>query len=118
MFRQSLSLFIKKQKETFPPRDPSHTVEWFLKTIRRECDQYIDKFKDWDHLFTVTSKEMEELGIHARARKKILMWTERYRQGFDPFYIYPSQKLVRKHIQLRRMAEAKAAENQNKQGNQ
>ena len=84
-FRTAIRTFSTKytpvtyRKSVPVPRDPSHTVEYLLKTVRRECDQYIDKFTSWEHLFTATSAHMERLGIHCRARKKILMWTEKYR---------------------------------------
>lgn len=63
------------------------TVEKFLKTIGRGCGEYVEKFESWDQLFTSKSRALKELGIPSRARKWILHWTERYRQGDDPWYI-------------------------------
>lgn len=63
------------------------TVAKFLKTIGRGCDEYIDKFDTWDKLFTSKSRALKEMGIPLRPRKWILHWTERYRQGDDPWYV-------------------------------
>lgn len=63
------------------------TVEKFLKTIGRGCEDYIDKIETWENLFTFKSRKLKELGIPTRQRKWILNWCERYRQGYDPWYI-------------------------------
>ncbi|KAJ1983457.1 hypothetical protein H4R34_001254 [Dimargaris verticillata] len=69
------------------------TTEKFLKTIGRECEKYTDKFESWDVLFTATSSDMRhKLSIPTHQRKWILDWTEKYRQGIDPYYIRPSRK--------------------------
>lgn len=63
------------------------TVEKFLKTIGRGCEDHVDKFKSWDSLFLTKSRGLKAMGIPTRQRKWILNWTERYRQGYDPWYI-------------------------------
>ena len=63
------------------------TVEKFLKTIGRGCGEYVDKFETWEKLFTTKSRALKDMGIPLRPRKWILHWTERYRQGDDPWYI-------------------------------
>lgn len=63
------------------------TVEKFLKTIGRGCEEHIDKIPDWWSLFNWKSEKLKEVGIPIRQRKWILYWVERYRQGFDPYYI-------------------------------
>jgi hypothetical protein len=55
------------------------TVEKFLKTIGRGCDEYIDKLT-WEKLMTSGSRQLKQLGIPCRQRKWILLWVEKYRQ--------------------------------------
>lgn len=72
------------------------TVEKFLNTIGRGCGEYADKFEgSWEKLFTTKSRGLRALGIPLRPRKWILHWTERYRQGDDPWYIALRSKSAR-----------------------
>ncbi|KAG0645406.1 hypothetical protein D0Z07_8975 [Hyphodiscus hymeniophilus] len=57
-------------------------AETFLKLIGRNMSQYAAKFPSWRSLFTMTSEELEELGIvNARARRYLQTWREKYRSG-------------------------------------
>ncbi|KAG0235368.1 hypothetical protein BGW42_005347 [Actinomortierella wolfii] len=63
-----------------------HTV--FLTKIGRGSGSLADKFKSWEHLFTATSQEMKgDMGLTVKQRRWILGWTEKYRQGMDPYNI-------------------------------
>lgn len=62
-------------------------VESFLKHAGRGCDESASKFQDWDHLFTVSSRDLKEFGIPTKQRKYILSRVEFYRQGIDPYPI-------------------------------
>ncbi|KAF9970965.1 hypothetical protein BGZ73_006164 [Actinomortierella ambigua] len=63
-----------------------HTV--FLTKIGRGSEAAADKFKSWEHLFTATREEMKaDMGLTVKQRKWIKGWTEKYRQGVDPYNI-------------------------------
>ncbi|KAJ2490629.1 hypothetical protein IWW37_003003 [Coemansia sp. RSA 2050] len=88
------------------PRGQIDTPESFLKAIGRGCEKYTEKFKDWDHLFKAdTIKLKHELGIGAKQRKWILMWTNKFRLGIDPYLIRTSKKHTMKRTE--RLARAK-----------
>ncbi|KAF2757200.1 hypothetical protein EJ05DRAFT_477417 [Pseudovirgaria hyperparasitica] len=54
----------------------------FLKVIGRGLSQYTSKFESWEALFSMTSKQMKEIGIEPpRARRYLLQWRERFRNG-------------------------------------
>ncbi|KNC96816.1 uncharacterized protein SPPG_08017 [Spizellomyces punctatus DAOM BR117] len=77
-----------KEKATFVPktRGPFTDPKTFLTAIGRGCDSYADKFKSWEHLFTVTADQMEkELGVKCTHRKYIMGWREWYKRGIDPY---------------------------------
>ncbi|KAI8633086.1 IGR protein motif-domain-containing protein [Xylariaceae sp. FL1651] len=70
-----------------PPQIPPPTpfvpdVSTFLTVIGRGMNQHAAKIPDWETLFTLTSEQMRELGIEPpRARKYLLRWRQRFRQG-------------------------------------
>ncbi|RKP26059.1 IGR protein motif-domain-containing protein [Syncephalis pseudoplumigaleata] len=68
----------------------------FLSAIGRGCESLGEKFKDWNHMFTATSKEMKhELGFTPQQRRWILNWIEKYRQGVEPYLITKPDKRLR-----------------------
>ncbi|KAJ2399834.1 hypothetical protein GGI23_002410 [Coemansia sp. RSA 2559] len=80
--------------------------ETFLKTIGRGCEKYVDKFKGWDHLFRADGDVMKkDLGIGPKHRKWIMMWTNKFRLGIDPYFIPTSKKHTMKRSE--RLARAK-----------
>ncbi|KAI8323883.1 hypothetical protein GQ54DRAFT_296464 [Martensiomyces pterosporus] len=88
------------------PRGQFDNPESFLKAIGRGCDKYTEKFKDWDHLFRADSRVLKaDLGIGPKQRKWILMWTNKFRLGINPYLIEPSKKHSMKRSE--RLARAK-----------
>lgn len=88
------------------PRGEFTTPSQFLTAIGRGCDKYTDKFKDWDHLFKADSLELKkDLAIGAKHRKWILMWTNKFRLGINPYEIRTSKKHTMKRSE--RLARAK-----------
>ncbi|KAI9593170.1 IGR protein motif-domain-containing protein [Syncephalis fuscata] len=78
------------------PRDKIADHKTFLTAIGRGCESLGEKIKDWQHLFTVTSNEMRhELGFTPQQRRWILNWTEKYRQGVNPYLITKPDKRLR-----------------------
>ncbi|KAJ2609717.1 hypothetical protein H4S08_003930, partial [Coemansia sp. RSA 1365] len=72
----------------------------FLETIGRGCEKLTDKFKDWDHLFQADGPTMKDkLGIGLKQRKWILMWTNKFRLGIDPYFISTSKKHTMTRVQ-------------------
>ena len=80
-------------EELFPkPLRPPHAdlpdVASFLQRIstRRtlRCIEYASVFRDWEHLMTISWKEMRMQGIPNAVRMHILNWQERYRRGDFP----------------------------------
>eukprot|EP01128_Nolandella_sp_AFSM9_P007347 TRINITY_DN399_c1_g1_i1.p1 TRINITY_DN399_c1_g1~~TRINITY_DN399_c1_g1_i1.p1 ORF type:complete len:243 (-),score=63.65 TRINITY_DN399_c1_g1_i1:144-818(-) len=64
------------------------TMEKFLKAIGRDIwTNYEETFTSWEHLFRSRGNEMKKLEVAVRDRKYILAWTERYRQGIDPYFM-------------------------------
>jgi hypothetical protein len=62
------------------PFIPDHTT--FLSAIGRGLSAHAAKIPSWEALFSLTSPQLKELGIEpARARKYLLHWRERYRNG-------------------------------------
>ncbi|KAJ1765333.1 Rho-GTPase-activating protein 8 [Coemansia sp. RSA 1843] len=75
------------------PRGQFDNPETFLKTIGRGCEKYVDKFKDWDHLFRADGIAMKkDMGIGPKHRKWIMMWANKFRLGIDPYFIPTSKK--------------------------
>ncbi|KAJ3280835.1 hypothetical protein HK104_000381 [Borealophlyctis nickersoniae] len=78
------------EKTNFVPekRGKVTDVASFMAAIGRDAPSVAEKFKDWDHLFTATSKSMKtDLGIKLKLVKYILRWREWYRRGLDPYEI-------------------------------
>ncbi|KAJ1756317.1 hypothetical protein LPJ77_001150 [Coemansia sp. RSA 2523] len=75
------------------PRGKFTSPSVFLQTIGRGCDKFSPKFKSWDQLFSASGEVMKhELGIGPKPRKWILMWTNKFRLGIDPYFIPTSKK--------------------------
>lgn len=54
----------------------------FLSLIGREMSKHASKVQSWDELFTLSSKQFKERGLEpARARRYLLRWREKFRQG-------------------------------------
>ncbi|KAJ2286544.1 hypothetical protein IWW55_006947, partial [Coemansia sp. RSA 2706] len=74
------------------PRGKFDNPETFLQTIGRGCDKFAPKFTSWTQLFSTDSATMKsEMGIGPKQRKWILLWTNKFRLGIDP-YLIPSSK--------------------------
>jgi len=62
------------------PFIPDHTA--FLTAIGRGLSAHAAKIPSWDALFTLSSKQLKELGVEpARSRKYLLQWREKFRNG-------------------------------------
>jgi hypothetical protein len=62
------------------PFIPDQTA--FLSAIGRNLSAHAAKFPSWDALFTLSSPQLKDLGVEpARARKYLLHWRERFRNG-------------------------------------
>jgi len=77
----------KNKRKTVPTPRYGITKEIFLYKIGKNCYEYKDKFESWDKVFTLNSKQMKKLGIPTKQRRWILRWTEKYRQGVEPYSI-------------------------------
>nr|POE51660.1 protein fyv4, mitochondrial [Quercus suber] len=54
----------------------------FLTLIGRNMSAHASKIPSWEALFSLTSAQLKEAGVEpARARKYLLWWRERFRQG-------------------------------------
>ncbi|KAF9933057.1 hypothetical protein BGZ67_004422 [Mortierella alpina] len=84
-------------KKTVPaPRGDIQDPAAFLTKIGRNSASLAEKFKSWEHLFTASSAEMKaDLGFSVNQRRWILNWTEKYRQGVDP-YVIPAKPVKKK----------------------
>ncbi|KAF8948812.1 hypothetical protein BGZ47_002394 [Haplosporangium gracile] len=84
-------------KKTVPaPRGDIQDPSAFLTKIGRNSASLADKFKSWDHLFTATPAEMKaDMSLSVKQRRWILNWTEKYRQGVDP-YVIPTKPVKKK----------------------
>ncbi|KAI8926222.1 IGR protein motif-domain-containing protein [Entophlyctis helioformis] len=71
----------------------------FFKAIGRNTPTATDKFKDWNHLFVATSREMKKLGIKSQMRKYILGWREWYKRG-NELKAIELPKRQKKHLKL------------------
>jgi mannitol/fructose-specific phosphotransferase system IIA component (Ntr-type) len=68
-----LALSTKDKRKFIPPVTELYkTPQDFLTKIGRQCDTVAEKFTSWEHLFTSSSREMEEMGIKPQMRKYIL----------------------------------------------
>ncbi|KAJ2719151.1 hypothetical protein GGI07_005389 [Coemansia sp. Benny D115] len=105
---RSMSNLTEATKQAYIPRPRGKftSSEVFLKTIGRGCEKLVDKFPEWDQLFKATSETMKnDMNINAANRKWILMWTNKYRLGIDPYFIPTSKKHTMKRSE--RLARAK-----------
>ena len=54
----------------------------FLTLIGRGMTQHSAKIPDWNSLFSLTSKQLREVGVEPpRARRYLIWWRERFRRG-------------------------------------
>lgn len=68
--------FQAKRKRKPKPPIPEQYKEW---------DKLASKFTSWEHFFSTKREGMIKLGIRScKARKFLLNWMEKYRQGVDP----------------------------------
>jgi hypothetical protein len=63
-------------------------VKTFLKKIGRHCEEYTEKFQDWNTLL----RQLKVVGIPVKQRRWILNWLEKYRQGGEVYSIAESSK--------------------------
>lgn len=66
-----------------PPRTPFvPDSKTFLTLIGRSLLQHAAKISTWESLFSLTSKQLRELGVEpARSRRYLLWWRDRFRKG-------------------------------------
>ncbi|PUU73837.1 IGR protein motif-domain-containing protein [Tuber borchii] len=63
-----------------PPTTRTPDVTKFLEQIGRNTIQHAPKFETWEQFFSLTSKQLRDLGVEPpRDRRYILHWRERYR---------------------------------------
>ncbi|KAF2280765.1 uncharacterized protein EI97DRAFT_428872 [Westerdykella ornata] len=90
------------------PFIPDHIA--FLTAIGRGLSAHAAKIPSWDALFTLTSRQLKELGIEpARSRKYLLRWRERYCNG--DFGIGGDCKYVKDGVAELKLVEAPVAPN-------
>ncbi|KAF9902234.1 hypothetical protein EC991_005180 [Linnemannia zychae] len=78
------------------PRGDIQDPAAFLTKIGRNSASLADKFKSWEHLFTATPAEMKtDMSLSVKQRRWILNWTEKYRQGVEP-YVIPAKPVKKK----------------------
>jgi len=79
--RRCLHRNVAAQKIPSPtPFVPDHTI--FLALIGRELSKHAPKFESWQHLFSLSSPQLRDLGIEpARTRRYLLRWREKFRNG-------------------------------------
>ena len=54
----------------------------FLSLIGRNLSQHAAKIPSWEALFSLTSKQLRELGVEpARSRRYLLRWRDKFRNG-------------------------------------
>ena len=76
------SIHIKPQHPVPSPTPfvPNHAT--FLTLIGRDLSKHASKFPDWPSLFTLTSEQLQNLGIEpARSRRYLLRWRDKFRKG-------------------------------------
>ncbi|KAI9880658.1 MAG: hypothetical protein M1830_001662 [Pleopsidium flavum] len=57
-------------------------AQTFLALIGRNLSQHAAKIPSWEALFSLTSKQLRELGVEpARSRRYLLRWREKFRNG-------------------------------------
>lgn len=57
-------------------------AQTFLSLIGRNLSQHAAKIPSWEALFSLTSKQLRELGVEpARSRRYLLRWREKFRNG-------------------------------------
>lgn len=90
---RSLSLASQASQSTEPPRAvkipkiPQPTpfvpdVPTFLSLIGRNLSQHAAKIPSWRALFSLTSHQLEELGVGPpRNRRYLLLWRDKFRKG-------------------------------------
>ncbi|KAI0810700.1 IGR protein motif-domain-containing protein [Xylaria sp. FL0064] len=73
---------VQRPSQIPPPTPLVPDVSTFLTVIGRDLKQHASKIPDWETLFTLTSEQLRELGVEPpRARKYLLRWRQRFRQG-------------------------------------
>ncbi|GJJ76253.1 hypothetical protein EMPS_08612 [Entomortierella parvispora] len=78
------------------PRGDINDPTAFLTKIGRNSASVAEKFKSWEHLFTASPAEMKtDMALSVKQRRWILNWTEKYRQGVDP-YVIPTKPVKKK----------------------
>ena len=57
-------------------------AQTFLSLIGRNLSQHAARIPSWEALFSLTSKQLRELGVEpARSRRYLLRWREKFRNG-------------------------------------
>lgn len=65
-----------------PPTPFVPDAPTFLSLIGRNLSQHAAKIPSWEALFSLTSKQLRELGVEpARSRRYLLRWREKFRNG-------------------------------------
>ncbi|MCJ1366538.1 hypothetical protein MMC16_005667 [Acarospora aff. strigata] len=65
-----------------PPTPFVPDAQTFLSLVGRNLSQHAAKIASWEALFSLTSRQLRELGVEpARNRRYLLRWRERFRNG-------------------------------------
>ena len=76
------SIHIKPQHPVPSPTPFVPNQATFLTLIGRDLSKHASKFPDWPSLFTLTSEQLQNLGIEpARSRRYLLRWRDKFRKG-------------------------------------
>ncbi|WEW60110.1 telomere length regulation protein [Emydomyces testavorans] len=65
-----------------PPTPFVPDTQTFLTLIGRNMSQYSSKLSSWEQLFTISSRELRDMGVEpARQRRYLLRWIDKFRRG-------------------------------------
>mmetsp|Transcript_26470 Transcript_26470/g.66304 ORF Transcript_26470/g.66304 Transcript_26470/m.66304 type:complete len:82 (-) Transcript_26470:610-855(-) len=64
--------------------NPTADVSRILSSVK--CASLAEKFESVDHLLSLESRDLKEMAIKTKERKKILRAVEAYRQAIKPSY--------------------------------
>jgi len=74
-------------REDLPAPRYGITKDIFLQRIGKGCAEYAEKITSWEELMTIKSRKLKEREIPTKARRWILGWVEKYKQGQEPYSI-------------------------------
>ncbi|SCW00145.1 LAFE_0B10440g1_1 [Lachancea fermentati] len=91
--RPALRISKSSLRKVPSPSEQVPSVEVFLKTIGRKCDEFAETYENkWENLFKWDSKVLKEKGIPPQQRKYILSQVERARKNEAIYEIKEGKK--------------------------